>query len=98
MRRLIPAVLGFLLAQPPMHSARIDVRHLDSLDGHVNTGDGFFFALPRTVVAADVSVDLKKFKPGNLAKYAIVYFPETYKNDGDPAEPSRSFSLKDVSF
>jgi len=29
-----------------------------------------------------VSVDMKIFNPGNLAKYAIVYFPETYKEMG----------------
>jgi len=79
MKPSIHIAIGLLITVPGVRRQKRAL-HLDAVDPHKTERRVLLCpAANSSSPAGIVSVDMKIFNPGNLAKYAIVYFPETYR-------------------
>lgn len=69
MRKYIFSLLFILFLTACNTSKNINVRHIDEIDAEAHH-DGFYYALPRTVLSVDAKVRKVKYIPGPYAEYA----------------------------
>jgi hypothetical protein len=87
--KLVSSIVAASLLITPLSAADLNVRHIRALD-RSDSQKGAFFALPKTVVTASVTLELSKFKPGKFVDLAPVFFPELFPDKFEDYEKLKS--------